>query len=135
MQPDKYLCIIRILSPYQPVTARTTVTTMSTLWDGQLWFDSTQGQNIPLFSKTPKLALGLTQPSMQWLQWSPSTGIKQLLTDHSPPPSAKVQNAWSYISTPPYSFMACTRTTLSYNTRIAGQTLQRMALQLCKGTS
>jgi hypothetical protein len=26
--------------------------------------------------------------------------------DHSPPPSAEVKNAWSYISTPQYAFMA-----------------------------
>jgi hypothetical protein len=26
--------------------------------------------------------------------------------EHSPPPSAKVNNAWSYASIPPYIFMA-----------------------------
>jgi len=26
--------------------------------------------------------------------------------DHSPPSSAKVMNAWGYISTPPYVFIA-----------------------------
>jgi hypothetical protein len=35
-------------------------------------------------------------------------GIKWLgyETDHSPPSSAGVKNAWSYTSTPPYTFMA-----------------------------
>jgi hypothetical protein len=37
-----------------------------------------------------------------------SQGVKWLgnEADHSPPSSAKVKNAWSYTSTPPYIFMA-----------------------------
>jgi hypothetical protein len=35
-----------------------------------------------------------------------SLGVKWLGSeaDHSPPPSAKVKNAWSYTSTPQYTF-------------------------------
>jgi hypothetical protein len=34
--------------------------------------------------------------------------------DHSPPPSAKVKNDWSCISTPQYALMARTETTSFY---------------------
>jgi hypothetical protein len=33
--------------------------------------------------------------------------------DHSPQPSAKSMKKWSYISTPPYTSMVCTRTNLT----------------------
>jgi len=38
-----------------------------------------------------------------------SSGVKEPRreTDHSPPSSAEVMNAWSYTSTSPYIFMAC----------------------------
>lgn len=34
------------------------------------------------------------------------------LTHHSPPLGAKVKSEWSYVSSPPYSFMAHMRATL-----------------------
>ena len=34
-----------------------------------------------------------------------------LEADHSPPTGAKVKNYWSYTFSPPYAFVACTRTT------------------------
>jgi hypothetical protein len=57
-------------------------------------------------------------PHPDWLWGSPnllldayqglSLGVKWLEheSDHSPPSSAEVKNAWSYTSTPPYVFMA-----------------------------
>jgi hypothetical protein len=54
------------------------------------------------------MALGPSQPPIQWVLGALSLGIKQLghEADHSPPPSAEVKNAWSYTSTPQYVFMA-----------------------------
>jgi hypothetical protein len=44
--------------------------------------------------------LGSTQAS---IHQRPTPGVKQLgcEADHSPPPSAKMKNVWSYTSTPP----------------------------------
>ena len=36
--------------------------------------------------------------------------------DHSPSSSAEIKNAWSYTSTPPYDFEACTGTSLPFMT-------------------
>ena len=44
------------------------------------------------------LALGYTQPQREG-------GL-------SPPPSAEVENDWSYAATPPYAFIACTESFL-----------------------
>jgi hypothetical protein len=54
------------------------------------------------------MALGATQPPLQWVPGTLSLGVKWLghEADHSPPSSAKVKNAWSYTSTPQYVFMA-----------------------------
>ena len=35
-------------------------------------------------------------------------------TDHSPPSNVEVKNEWFHTSTPPYIFMACTGTTLTF---------------------
>jgi hypothetical protein len=44
----------------------------------------------------------MCQPPIQWVPGAPSLGVKWPggEADHSLPPSAKVNNAWSYISTP-----------------------------------
>jgi hypothetical protein len=44
-----------------------------------------------------------TGSEAQWVPGAPSLGVKRQghETDHSPPSSAKVKNAWSYTSTPP----------------------------------
>jgi hypothetical protein len=49
-----------------------------------------------------------SKPPIQWVLEALSPGIKQPVreADYSPPYSAEVKNAWSYISTPPYVFMA-----------------------------
>jgi hypothetical protein len=51
-----------------------------------------------LFSTASKLALGLTQPPMQWVPGALSRGVKRSRreSDHSPPSSVEVKNAWSY---------------------------------------
>jgi len=54
------------------------------------------------------MALGPTQPPIQWLPGALSLAVKQLgcEADHSPPSSAGVKNAWSYTCIPQYTFMA-----------------------------
>jgi len=47
--------------------------------------------------------MGPTQPPIQWVVGALSLGVKQpgREADHSPPSSAEVENAWSYIPIPP----------------------------------
>jgi hypothetical protein len=54
------------------------------------------------------MALGPTQPPIQWISGVLSLGVKQPghKADHSPPSSAQVKNVWSYTSTPQYVLMA-----------------------------
>jgi hypothetical protein len=61
-----------------------------------------------LFSTTFRLALGPTQPNIQWVPGSLSLGVERpgRETDHSPPTSAEVKNKWMYTTIPPYVFMA-----------------------------
>jgi hypothetical protein len=65
---------------------------------GVLGFDSQWGLGIFLFTTVSRMALGSTQPPMLWVLGVKWPGCE---TDHSPPSSAKVKNAWSYTSTPP----------------------------------
>jgi hypothetical protein len=55
-----------------------------------------------------RTALGTTQPPIEWVPGVLSLGVKRpgREADHSPPPSAEVKNACSYISIPPYVLMA-----------------------------
>jgi hypothetical protein len=78
------------------------------LWAGGGGFESRQGLGIFLFTTVSRPALGLTQTPIQWVPGAPSLGVQQLdrEADHSPPSSAKVNNAWSYTSTPHYTCMA-----------------------------
>jgi hypothetical protein len=50
-----------------------------------------------------RLALGSTQPPIQWIPGALFAGIKRPVreADHSPPTSAEVEKAWVYTSTPP----------------------------------
>jgi hypothetical protein len=52
---------------------------------------------IFLFATAPTLALGSTHPPIRWMPGVKRPGRE---TDHSPPSSAEVKNAWSYTSTP-----------------------------------
>jgi hypothetical protein len=61
-----------------------------------------------LFSKSSRLALGSTQPPIQWVSglFPPRVKRPGHAVDHSPPASAKVKKMWIYTSIPPYAFMA-----------------------------
>jgi hypothetical protein len=61
-----------------------------------------------LFSMSSGLALGPSQPPIQWVPGALSPGVKWwgCEADNSPPASAKVKKMWIYTSTPPYAFMA-----------------------------
>jgi hypothetical protein len=63
---------------------------------------------IFLFTTASRMALGPTQPPIQWVPGALSLGVKWpgCEADHSPPSSAEVKNACSYTSTPQYVFTA-----------------------------
>jgi hypothetical protein len=65
-------------------------------------FDSQQGLGIYLFTTVSRLALGSTQPPVLWVPGALSLGEKwsRCEADHSPPSSAKVENAWICTSIP-----------------------------------
>jgi hypothetical protein len=56
-------------------------------------FNSQQGLGIFLFSTTSRMALGPTQPPIQWVPGALSLGVKWLghEVDHSLPSSAEVK--------------------------------------------
>jgi hypothetical protein len=60
---------------------------------GVLEFDSQWGLGIFLFTTTSRMALGPTQPPIQWVPGALSLGVKQLgiEADHSPLSSAEVK--------------------------------------------
>jgi hypothetical protein len=61
-----------------------------------------------IFATASILALGFTQPSIQWIPDTLSPGVKRpgREAEHSPPSVTEVENAWSYTSTPAYIIMA-----------------------------
>ena len=72
----------------------------------RMWFDSFNGKEIYLFSKITKLDSVFFPQS--WNDWA----IKLApLT----PTGTKIKNYYNYTSSPPYAFMICTRTILSFN--------------------
>jgi hypothetical protein len=54
------------------------------------------------------MALGPTQPPIQWVTGGLFLGVKRpgCEADHSPSSSSEVKNAWRYTSTPQFIFMA-----------------------------
>jgi hypothetical protein len=58
-----------------------------------------------LFATVTMLALGPTQPSVQWVLGTMGVKWPRLEVGHSPPSSAEVENVCSYTFTPPYVFM------------------------------
>jgi hypothetical protein len=72
-------------------------------------FQTWQGLGIFPFITASRSALGTSQPPIQWVPRDLSLGVKRQgrEADHSPPSRAEVKNAWSYISTPQYAFIAC----------------------------
>jgi hypothetical protein len=59
--------------------------------------------NFSLYHRIKIGSVGPTQLPIEWVPETLSLGIKWPAreTNHSPPPSAEVKNAWSYTSTPP----------------------------------
>jgi hypothetical protein len=70
--------------------------------------ESRQGQGIFLSTTASRPALGPTQPPIQWVPGVLSLGVKQPArqADNLPLSSAEIKDAWSYASTPQYTFMA-----------------------------
>jgi hypothetical protein len=70
-------------------------------------FEFWWGLEIFLFTTTARMALGPTQPPIQWIPGALSLGAKWLghEADHSLSSSAD-KNMWSYTSTPQYASMA-----------------------------
>jgi hypothetical protein len=60
-------------------------------WGSRVRFPA--GAGIFLFTTASKMALGLANPPIQWVQGALSLGVKQSGSeaDHSPPASAKVK--------------------------------------------
>jgi hypothetical protein len=65
-------------------------------------FECRQGLRIFLFAALSIPAVGHPPPPNQWVPVALSLGCE---ADYSPPSSAEVKNAWSYASTPQYTFM------------------------------
>jgi hypothetical protein len=61
-----------------------------------------RGWDFLLFTTETRPALGPTQAPIQWVPGGSFPGIKRpgRETDHTPPSSTEVQNAWSSTSTP-----------------------------------
>jgi hypothetical protein len=70
---------------------------------GVLGFDFQWELGIFLFTTMSRMALGPTQPPIQWVPGALSLGVEQpgYEADHTPPSSAKVKNVWSYTAIPP----------------------------------
>jgi hypothetical protein len=80
------------------------------LWDGRLRGRSSSSGDCKnfLFCKSLRLALGSTQPPIQWVPGALSSGVKRpgREAEHSPATSVEVKKMWIYTSTLPYAFMA-----------------------------
>jgi hypothetical protein len=61
-----------------------------------------------IFSTSSRLALGPTQPPLQWVPGAFSPGVKRPghEADHSAPTNVEGKKMWIHTATPPYAFMA-----------------------------
>jgi hypothetical protein len=87
----------------------TLVTTTTELRAGRQGFDSRREQRIVLITTASRQIWGPPSAFSNELgggALSPDVNRLGRKTDHSPPFTGKVKNAWSYISTPPYIFIA-----------------------------
>jgi hypothetical protein len=66
---------------------------------GVLGFDSRRGLGMFFFTTASRMALGPTQPPIDWTLGALFLGVKR----PEPPYSAEVKNAWSYTATSPTS--------------------------------
>jgi hypothetical protein len=73
-----------------------------------VWTTEGSGSESRYDGTSSKLALGPTQPPIQWILGALSPRIKRQgrEVDHSLPTCAEVKKMWIYTSTPPYIFMA-----------------------------
>jgi hypothetical protein len=76
---------------------------------GILGFYSRLGLGIILFTTAARMALGPTQPPIQWVSGDLSPGVKRPGGEavHSPPSSAEYKNASRYTSAPQYNMALC----------------------------
>jgi hypothetical protein len=74
---------------------------------GRPRFDSRREQEIFLFAAASRLAVGPTQPPVQWVVGAIFPGVKGPghEADHSLASNAEVKKKWNYTSTTSYIFM------------------------------
>jgi hypothetical protein len=77
-------------------------------WTAGVQFSAGTKKGFFLFSIISRPALGSNHPPFLWVLWAVTQRVKWLRhkVDHSPLFGATVENAWSYTSSPPYTFMA-----------------------------
>jgi hypothetical protein len=90
------------------LTLGNSVSIVTRLGVGLPCFDSRQGLGLNFLATTSRPGLGPAETPFQWIKKILSSEVQQpgLEADHSPPSSAEIKTAWSYISTPQYVFMA-----------------------------
>ena len=56
------------------------------------------------------------RPPIEWVTRVLTAGVQQPEREagHSPPSIVEVKNNWNYLSSPPFGFMTCTGTNLTY---------------------
>jgi hypothetical protein len=92
-------------------------------------------EDIFLSSKVSGLALGPTQPRIQWLPGDTNPVVKQLRcdVDHSSSSSTKAKNEGSCSSIPPYAFTSCIGAILTCSRVIEGEHSTKRALHTNSG--
>jgi len=80
--------------------------------------DSRQGKGFIFTPEMPRLALGPTQPPIQWVMRDFFPGIEHVQpeADYLPPSSAEANSEWSCSSTPPIQLYVLGCAALTYFT-------------------